>query len=93
MPTELILININFDLRLQSAWGDKLGEPTSRKVNLTDRKRLQTSWNVELNEQVTKVKVSNELLQYGYNLFAGMPTTFENQLPSTYSLRVSTGAG
>ena len=69
---------INSDTRLQSAWGGELIKANSkRSVNLSDRKRLQTVWNDELNEAMTKVKVSNELLQYGYNLFAGTPTTFE----------------
>jgi len=66
---------INSDTRLQSAWGSKM-RTTKRKVTLSDRKRLQTAWNDELNEAVTKIKTSNELLQYGYNLFAGVPTTF-----------------
>ncbi|WP_176963182.1 SLBB domain-containing protein [Mariprofundus sp. NF] len=68
---------INIDDRLQSAWKGELESQPQRKVNLTERKRLQTVWNDELNEAMTKVKVSNELLQYGYNLFAGTPTTFE----------------
>ena len=64
------------DTLLNKAWGSKLGEKESRKVNLTDRKRLQTAWNDALNESVSKVKVSKELMQYGYSLFAGAPTTF-----------------
>lgn len=81
---------INSDTRLQSAWGGNLTRTTQRQVNLSDRKRLQTAWNDQLNEPVTKVKVSNELLQYGYNLFAGTPTTFaaasEIPVPPEYVL-------
>jgi len=80
---------INSNTLLQSAWGSKMGT-AKRQVTLSDRKRLQTAWNDELNEAVTKVKVSNELLQYGYNLFAGTPTTFapatEIPVPPEYVL-------